>query len=258
MNPADVLSATIFTSGWTYVFFGLFGLWKRKRALGMTAEAVGKVTTRAKWWDIEDPQVKVEFRAKTGEMVTFSTDQRRYQIGDSVDVIYDPADCKYARVNDGNPVHPQVQLVVFVLLILIGLGWEVFRWSHDDAQRDQQVQSYSQKVEAYHQRVEAYYQRAEAWNAKCLAFVGRSTADPIAKQCHEELQAIIAKANADGLHIDVTKVEAYNQKIEAWNAKCLAFVGTSPADPIPKQCEDERNVLVARAKPDGWLIDKRK
>ena len=126
MNPADVLSATIFTSGWTYVFFGLFGLWKRKRAQGMTAEAVGKVTTRAKWWDIEDPQVKVEFRAKTGEMVTFSTDRRRYQIGDSVDVIYDPADCKYARVNDGNPVHPQVQLVVFVLLILIGLGWKCF------------------------------------------------------------------------------------------------------------------------------------
>ena len=54
------------------------------------------------------------------------------------------------------------------------------------------------------------------------------------------------------------KVDAYYQQAGAWNAKCLAFVDTSPGNPIPKECEDERNALVARAKPDGWLIDKRK
>jgi hypothetical protein len=54
------------------------------------------------------------------------------------------------------------------------------------------------------------------------------------------------------------KVEGYYQQAEAWNAKCLTLVSTSSSNPIPKQCEDERNALVARAKPDGWLIDKRK
>jgi len=149
-------------------------------------------------------------------------------------------------------VHRPLKTVIKVLFVAI---FVLYKW-HNYAQRDQEVQSYSQKVKAYHQNVEAYYQQAGAWNAKCLAFVGTSLANPIAKQCHEELAAIVAKANADGLHIDVTKVEAYNQEIEAWYATCLAF-GTSSSNPIPKQCEDQRNALVARAKPDGWLIDKR-
>jgi hypothetical protein len=128
MNPAGGLSeATILTSGWTYVAFGLLGWWNHKRGQRRTAEAVGEVTTGTKWWH-EDPQVKLQFRAQTGELVSFSTNGR-YQVGDSVDVVYDPADCKNAAVKAGSPTHPLVAVGFCVLLILCGLGWEVFRWS---------------------------------------------------------------------------------------------------------------------------------
>jgi hypothetical protein len=122
-----ISEATFFRSGWTYVAIGLWGLWGYRRAQRRTAEAVGEVTTRAKWWD-EDPKVKVQFRAQTGQLVTISIDQRRHQIGDSVDVVYDPADCKNARLK-GEGLPGPVARVLWVLLVLVGLGWELFRGS---------------------------------------------------------------------------------------------------------------------------------
>jgi uncharacterized protein DUF3592 len=122
--------ATIFRSGWTYVAIGLMGLRSIKRAQRRTGEAVGEVTTRDKGWWHEDPQVKVQFRAHTGQLVTISTDRRRYEIGDSVDVVYDPADCENARVKpDAAGLSAPRRRAVFVLFILLGLGWELFRWS---------------------------------------------------------------------------------------------------------------------------------
>jgi len=87
---------------------------------------VGEVTTGTKWWQ-EDPQVKVQFRAQTGELVTFSINGR-YQVGDSVDVMYDPADCKNAGVKGAGLPTP-IRRLICVLFVLGGLGWEMFRWS---------------------------------------------------------------------------------------------------------------------------------
>jgi uncharacterized protein DUF3592 len=125
--------ATLRESGWLFVLLGIgmfFGeLNNRARMRRRVVKTKGEVVeAESRWWKKGDDgsrPVKIRFYAGTGERVFLTLDTRdKYQIGQQVEVNYEPMDPQNAALTEDYDSH-----VLSLVMLFAGFVLEVLNHS---------------------------------------------------------------------------------------------------------------------------------